>query len=124
MPIEDAGDSRARRALSIGLGSGLDSPGGSVKVAHGSCLLPIAAGSASVPFLTPEAAMGSLHQPVLVNEIVAWLTPQEGTSSIIVDGTAGGGGHTVALARRLGAGGRVDRAGPRPGDAGPGRKGG
>ena len=27
------------------------------------------------PVLTPEAAMGSLHQPVLVNEIVAWLTP-------------------------------------------------
>lgn len=51
--------------------------------------------------------MGSLHQPVLVNEIVAWLTPIEGASSIIVDGTAGGGGHTVALARRLGSGGRL-----------------
>ena len=73
---------------------GLDSLGGSVRVAHGSCLLPIAAGSARVPFLTPEAAMGSLHQPVLVNEIVAWLTPQEGAGSIIVDGTAGGGGHS------------------------------
>src|ERR1700678_3221324 len=60
-----------------------------------------------MPVLTPEAAMGSLHQPVLVNEIVAWLTPVEGTSSIIVDGTAGGGGHTVALALRLGAGGRL-----------------
>jgi 16S rRNA (cytosine1402-N4)-methyltransferase len=60
-----------------------------------------------VPVLTPEAAMGSLHQPVLVNEIVAWLTPQEGTSSIIVDGTAGGGGHTMALAGRLGSGGRL-----------------
>jgi 16S rRNA (cytosine1402-N4)-methyltransferase len=51
--------------------------------------------------------MGSLHQPVLVNEIVAWLTPVEGTSSIIVDGTAGGGGHAVALARRLGPEGRL-----------------
>ena len=51
--------------------------------------------------------MGSLHQPVLVDEVVAWLTPQEGTGSIIVDGTAGGGGHAVALARRLGAGGRL-----------------
>jgi 16S rRNA (cytosine1402-N4)-methyltransferase len=60
-----------------------------------------------MPVLTPEAAMGSLHRPVLVNEIVAWLTPQEGTSSIIVDGTAGGGGHTMALAGRLGAGGRL-----------------
>jgi 16S rRNA (cytosine1402-N4)-methyltransferase len=61
----------------------------------------------ALPFSTPEAAMGSLHQPVLVNEIAAWLTPAEGTSSIIVDGTAGGGGHTVALARRLGEGGRL-----------------
>jgi 16S rRNA (cytosine1402-N4)-methyltransferase len=51
--------------------------------------------------------MGSLHQPVLVNEIVAWLTPHEGSGAIIVDGTAGGGGHTVALARRLGTHGRV-----------------
>ena len=51
--------------------------------------------------------MGSLHQPVLVDEVVAWLTPREGADSIIVDGTVGGGGHTVALARRLGAGGRL-----------------
>ncbi len=51
--------------------------------------------------------MGSLHQPVLINEIVAWLTPQEGASSIIVDGTAGAGGHSVALARRLGPAGRL-----------------
>ena len=108
MPIKDVRDSRAGLALCTGIGSGLDSQGGSVRVAHGSCLFPIAAGSAcECPVLTPEAAMGSLHQPVLVNEIVAWLTPQEGTGSIIVDGTAGGGGHTVALARRLGAGGRV-----------------
>jgi 16S rRNA (cytosine1402-N4)-methyltransferase len=60
-----------------------------------------------MPLSTPEAAMGSLHQAVLVNEIVAWLTPEVGAGSIIVDGTVGGGGHTVALARRLGAGGRL-----------------
>jgi 16S rRNA (cytosine1402-N4)-methyltransferase len=89
------------------VGFELDSLDGSVRVAHGSCLLPIAAVSASMPFLTPEAAMGSLHQPVLVNEIVAWLTPHEGAGSIIVDGTVGGGGHTMALVRRLGAGGRL-----------------
>ena len=51
--------------------------------------------------------MGSLHQPVLVDEVLAWLMPREGLNSIIVDGTVGGGGHAVALARRLGAGGRV-----------------
>jgi 16S rRNA (cytosine1402-N4)-methyltransferase len=51
--------------------------------------------------------MGSLHQPVLVDEVVAWLTPREGLNSTIVDGTVGGGGHAVALACRLGAGGRV-----------------
>ncbi len=51
--------------------------------------------------------MGSLHQPVLVDEVVDWLVPLEGAAAIIVDGTAGGGGHTVALARRIGPGGRV-----------------
>jgi 16S rRNA (cytosine1402-N4)-methyltransferase len=51
--------------------------------------------------------MGSLHLPVLVDEVVDWLVPREGAASIIVDGTAGGGGHTVALARRIGPSGRV-----------------
>ncbi len=51
--------------------------------------------------------MGPIHQPVLVEEVVAWLTPREAVNSIIVDGTVGGGGHAVALARRLGMGGRV-----------------
>jgi 16S rRNA (cytosine1402-N4)-methyltransferase len=68
---------------------------------------PLAAGSAPNTRLTPEAAMGSLHRPVLVNEIVAWLTPNLGPGSIVVDGTVGGGGHTVAVALRLPAGGRV-----------------
>ena len=49
--------------------------------------------------------MGSLHRPALVDEIVAWLAPREG--AIIVDGTAGGGGHAAALSRRLGPSGRV-----------------
>jgi 16S rRNA (cytosine1402-N4)-methyltransferase len=51
--------------------------------------------------------MGSLHQPVLVDEVVGWLAPHEGADAIIVDGTVGGGGHAVALARRLGTGGRL-----------------
>ncbi len=51
------------------------------------------------------AAMATVHQPVLVDEIVAWLVPREG--SIIVDGTVGGGGHTAALARRVGSSGRL-----------------
>ena len=51
--------------------------------------------------------MGSRHQPVLINEIAAWLTPHEGAGSTIVDGTVGAGGHAVALARRLGAGGQL-----------------
>src|SRR5579863_6590517 len=49
--------------------------------------------------------MGSVHRPVLVDEVVAWLAPREG--SIIVDGTVGGGGHAVALAGRVGPGGQV-----------------
>jgi 16S rRNA (cytosine1402-N4)-methyltransferase len=49
--------------------------------------------------------MGSLHQPVLVDEVVAWLAPREGAT--IVDGTVGGGGHASALSRRVGSSGRV-----------------
>jgi 16S rRNA (cytosine1402-N4)-methyltransferase len=51
--------------------------------------------------------MGSLHQPVLVDEVASWLVPLAGADAIIVDGTVGGGGHAVALASRLGAGGRL-----------------
>jgi 16S rRNA (cytosine1402-N4)-methyltransferase len=49
----------------------------------------------------------SLHKPVLVDEVVRWLVPREGAATTIVDGTAGGGGHTVALARRIGQSGQV-----------------
>jgi 16S rRNA (cytosine1402-N4)-methyltransferase len=49
--------------------------------------------------------MGSLHQSVLVDEVVAWLAPREG--AIIVDGTVGGGGHAAAISRRVGTNGRV-----------------
>jgi len=51
--------------------------------------------------------MGSLHQPVLVDEVVDWLVPREGAGATIVDGTVGGGGHAVALARKIGPSGRV-----------------
>ena len=103
-----ASSTTCRRTIAHALDSvsGLDSPAVRLE-SPSSYLFPIAAGSRPEPSLTPEAAMGSLHQPVLVNEIVAWLTPHEGAGSIIVDGTVGGGGHTVALARRLGAGGRL-----------------
>jgi 16S rRNA (cytosine1402-N4)-methyltransferase len=51
--------------------------------------------------------MGSLHQPVLVDAVVSMLVPRAGAGSIIVDGTVGGGGHALALAKPLGAGGRI-----------------
>ena len=66
--------------------------------------------------------MASLHQPVLVDEVLTWLTPREGVNSIIVDGTVGGGGHAVALSP-AGCGRAGNRAGPRLGDAGPGGSG-
>jgi 16S rRNA (cytosine1402-N4)-methyltransferase len=47
----------------------------------------------------------SIHVPVLLNEVIAWLDPREG--GVFVDGTLGGGGHTRALAERVGADGRV-----------------
>jgi 16S rRNA (cytosine1402-N4)-methyltransferase len=46
-----------------------------------------------------------IHRPVLLDEVVTWLAPREG--SVIVDGTVGAGGHAAALARRVGAEGRV-----------------
>ena len=47
----------------------------------------------------------SEHVPVLLDEVVTWLTPLAG--AVLVDGTLGGGGHTRALAQRVGAQGRV-----------------
>ncbi len=46
-----------------------------------------------------------IHVPVLLAEIVDWLAPAPGKT--LVDGTLGGGGHTRALAERVGATGLV-----------------
>jgi 16S rRNA (cytosine1402-N4)-methyltransferase len=51
--------------------------------------------------------MGSVHQPVLLAEIASWLQTLERPGAFLLDATAGGGGHLVAMARRIGAGGRV-----------------
>ena len=62
---------------------------------------------AGVSPLSPKAAMGSVHRPVLVDEIAGWLEVIERPGAILLDGTAGGGGHIVAMAPRLGRGGRI-----------------
>jgi 16S rRNA (cytosine1402-N4)-methyltransferase len=46
-----------------------------------------------------------LHVPVMLDEVLHWLDPQPGQT--VVDGTLGGGGHTEALARRVGPTGLV-----------------
>ncbi len=46
-----------------------------------------------------------VHRPVLLDEVTAWLRPVEG--AILVDGTVGAGGHAAALARAVGATGRI-----------------
>jgi 16S rRNA (cytosine1402-N4)-methyltransferase len=51
--------------------------------------------------------MASLHQPVLIDEVAQWLVPRTGAAATIVDGTIGGGGHAVALARKIGRAGRL-----------------
>ena len=48
---------------------------------------------------------GTVHRPVLRDEVVSWLDPKEG--AILVDGTAGAGGHTRVLAQAVGISGRV-----------------
>ncbi len=54
------------------------------------------------PDETPPAPV---HRSVLLDEVVHWLAPRDGMT--IVDGTAGAGGHTSALAARVGTAGRV-----------------
>jgi 16S rRNA (cytosine1402-N4)-methyltransferase len=51
------------------------------------------------------AESASVHVPVLLEEVVQWLAP--GERGIFVDGTLGGGGHTRALAERVGSDGLV-----------------
>ncbi len=46
-----------------------------------------------------------VHVPVLLDEILRWAAPRPG--AVIVDGTLGGGGHTRALAERVGPNGSV-----------------
>lgn len=46
-----------------------------------------------------------VHVPVMLDEVVHWLRPC--TGAVLVDGTLGGGGHTRALAERVGDSGRV-----------------
>ena len=45
------------------------------------------------------------HVPVMLDQVLRWLDPRP--DAIIVDGTVGGGGHTRALAERVGPGGLV-----------------
>lgn len=49
--------------------------------------------------------MRTVHQPVLLHEILDYLKPAPG--QCIVDGTLGGGGYTKALAQAVGSTGRV-----------------
>jgi 16S rRNA (cytosine1402-N4)-methyltransferase len=46
-----------------------------------------------------------VHRPVLLDEVIGWLKPQDG--AVLVDGTVGAGGHAAALARQVGPTGRI-----------------
>jgi len=47
----------------------------------------------------------TVHIPVMLDEVLQWLEPRAG--KVLVDGTLGGGGHTRALAERVGPDGFV-----------------
>lgn len=47
----------------------------------------------------------SVHEPVLLDQVVWWLRPRPG--AVLVDGTLGGGGHARALAEAVGGSGLV-----------------
>ena len=43
-----------------------------------------------------------IHEPVLLKEVLTWITPRDG--GVYCDGTLGGGGHSAAILREAGAG--------------------
>lgn len=54
--------------------------------------------------------MNLTHKPVLLNEVIEWMSLKPG--ACIVDGTVGGGGHAEAFLQRLGSEGKyvaIDR---------------
>jgi 16S rRNA (cytosine1402-N4)-methyltransferase len=53
----------------------------------------------STPINIPSVA--SVHQPVLLKEVITFLDPQPGT--FIIDGTVDGGGHAAAIVDLIGA---------------------
>src|SRR5262245_44183399 len=54
---------------------------------------------------TPLPDSSPIHVSVMLDEVIEQLQPREGQT--IVDGTLGGGGHTRALAERVGSSGEV-----------------
>jgi 16S rRNA (cytosine1402-N4)-methyltransferase len=51
------------------------------------------------------AGHGSIHKPVLLNEVITFLDPHPG--DFIIDGTVDGGGHAAAIAERIGSDGTL-----------------
>jgi 16S rRNA (cytosine1402-N4)-methyltransferase len=51
------------------------------------------------------AEFASVHVPVLLDQVIHWLSPRAG--GVVVDGTLGGGGHCRALAQQVGQDGLI-----------------
>jgi len=61
--------------------------------------------SAEPTAMAVDGDLAAIHQPVLLREVLEYLTPEPG--DVIVDATVGSGGHAAAIVERIKPGGKL-----------------